>query len=149
MPNRRTHIEAGAIAGSVAAVAMAKGQPASMVLAEITGGLLGGALGGMMPDLLEPATSPHHRKLAHSVVTAGALTLAKVTEWQAACRRQAAAQEQAALQFLPGSRPRSDAELASIRWSFLAGFIAGFLAGYVSHLALDAVTTRGLPFIGL
>jgi inner membrane protein len=149
MPNRRTHVDAGAIAGSVTALMMANRQPPAIVLAETTGGLLGGALGGMMPDLLEPATSPNHRKLAHSMVMAGTLTLAKVTEWQAVCRREAAAQGQAALQLLPGSRARSDAELAAIWWSFLAGFIAGFFAGYVSHLALDAATTRSLPFIGL
>jgi hypothetical protein len=27
----------------------------------------------------------------------------------------------------------------------LAGFVAGLLAGYASHLALDAVTPKGLP----
>jgi inner membrane protein len=149
MPNRRTHVEAGAMAGSVTALVMTNGHPGAIVLAESIGGMLGGALGGMMPDVLEPATSPNHRKLAHSVVMVGALTLAKVTEWQGVCRNEAAARAQAALQLLPGSRARSDAELASIWWSFLAGFIAGFLAGYVSHLALDAATTRSLPFIGL
>jgi len=102
-----------------------------------------------MPDVLEPATLPNHRKFAHSLVTAGALTLAKVAEWQADCRRRSAAHGEAALSLLRRSKARTDAELAAVRWSFLAGLIAGFFAGYASHLVLDAATTRSLPLIGL
>ena len=149
MPNRQTHIDAGAIAGTLTALVLAGRPSGAILMAELAGGMLGGALGGAMPDVLEPATSPDHRKLAHSLVTAGALTLAKVTDWQAECRRQAAAQRQSSVRFLPGSRERSDAELAAIWWSFLAGLIAGFVAGYASHLALVAATPRSLPFIGL
>ena len=72
MPNRRTHIDAGAIAGTATALVMAREQSGAILLAELAGGMLGGALGGAMPDVLEPATSPNHRKLAHSLVTAGA-----------------------------------------------------------------------------
>ena len=149
MPNRRTHTEVGAITGVATALFLAKGQPTAFFLAEAAGGLLGGALGGIAPDVLEPATSPNHRKLAHSLVTAGTLTLARVTEWQSDCRRQATARAHAALTCLPGSRERSDAELAAVAWSFLAGFIAGCFAGYASHLALDSMTTRSLPLLGL
>jgi len=120
-----------------------------MVLMEVAGGFLGGALGGMMPDVLEPATSPNHRKLAHSVVMLGTLTLARVVEWQTGCRRRAAEDAEVASSLLLGSKARADAELAAVVWSFFAGFIAGFVAGYASHLGLDATTLRSLPLLGL
>lgn len=149
MPNYRTHLGAGTIAGGAVAGLLAREQPSAAALSELVGGLLGGAVGGVLPDVLEPATSPNHRKLAHSVVVAGSLTLAQVTEWQAACRRRAVVHTQAALLLQPGCRERSDAEFAAMWWSFVAGFTAGFFVGYASHLALDAVTTRSLPLVGL
>jgi membrane-bound metal-dependent hydrolase YbcI (DUF457 family) len=149
MPNYRTHLAAGTIAGTVTAGVLSQGQPSATAFAEITGGLLGGAIGGIMPDVIEPATSPNHRKIAHSMVAAGSLALARVTEWQAACRRRAAEHSQAASLLQPGCQERADAESAAMWWSLLAGFTAGFVAGYASHLALDALTTRSLPLTGI
>lgn len=149
MPNRGTHVAAGAIVGGATALVLANERPPTAAWPELAGGLLGGALGGILPDVLEPATSPNHRKLAHSVVVAGSLALAEVTEWQAACRARSAARSEAAALLPLGSRERSEAELAVLWWSFLAGLIAGFFAGYASHLALDALTPRSLPLLGM
>jgi membrane-bound metal-dependent hydrolase YbcI (DUF457 family) len=149
MPNRDMHLHAGAITGAFAALVMVQGEADTLALAEIAGGLIGGALGGLAPDLLEPATSPHHRKLAHSMVTAGALTLAKVAEWQAGCRRNCAGHTARASTLPPGSTQRRDAEASALMWSIAAGLIVGFASGYASHLALDAATSRSLPLLGL
>lgn len=101
-----------------------------------------------MPDILEPATSPNHRKLAHSVATGGALGLAKIAELQAACRRRAITQNQLAARCAPRSTERSNAEFTAFAWTFTAGLVVGFAAGYASHLTLDALTQRSLPLIG-
>jgi hypothetical protein len=38
-------------------------------------------------------------------------------------------------------------QLLEMLFRLLAGFIAGLLAGYASHLALDALTPKGLPVL--
>jgi hypothetical protein len=149
MPNYATHLNAGTVAGGAAALVLANTQPAPSLIAEVAGGLVGGALGGIMPDIIEPATSPNHRKLAHSAVAAGSLTLAKITQWQASCRQRAAVHTSLAQRLVPNSPERSNAEFQAMLWSFLAGLTVGFVAGYASHLALDATTKRSLPLIGL
>jgi hypothetical protein len=148
MPNRATHARAGAAVGVGAAVYCAREAPTEQLLAEAVGGLLGGWLGGVMPDVLEPATSPNHRKLAHSAVAGGALTLARIAEWQASCRTAADAAASRATAHPLGTSERSRAEWEVLLWRLLAGALVGFVAGYASHLALDAGTARGLPLLG-
>jgi len=78
MPNRPTHQTVGALAGGAMAAARAHGVEDSQFLAETIGGIVGGWVGGVLPDILEPATSPHHRKVMHSVVAAGGFHNAKL-----------------------------------------------------------------------
>jgi len=82
----------------------------------------GGYCFATLPDMLEPATSPHHRQFFHSLVFAGALGygLYKLYQWE----------------------PESPQE-----W-FLRGL--GLVVGgaYLIHLALDATTKRSLPLVG-
>lgn len=149
MANYRTHLATGTVVGGIAAGLLATHVAPPFAAAEVAGGLLGGAIGGIMPDVLEPATSPDHRKLAHSVVAAGALGLADVTQRQAACRGRATLHTLNAASLPLGCRERCDAELAAAWWSFLAGLVAGFCVGYASHLAMDALTAKSLPVLGL
>jgi inner membrane protein len=83
---------------------------------------LGGYCCATLPDLLEPATNPHHRQFFHGVLFAVGLGygLYKLYEFK----------PQSAL----GERLR------------LAGLIAG--GAYLIHLALDATTRRSLPLVG-
>jgi membrane-bound metal-dependent hydrolase YbcI (DUF457 family) len=148
MPNRSTHALVGALAGGTVAASRVTGEATVEFAAETVGGLIGGWAGGVLPDLLEPATSPHHRQTAHSMVAAGALTMAKVAEWQAACRSASAAARERASVLPLGCQERNDAELAAVLWRLLAGILVGLVVGYGSHLALDACTPRGLPLIG-
>ncbi len=75
-------------------------------------------LGSLAPDGLEPAITPCHRAVAHSL-GAGALAVRAIGEtW----------------------RPSED--------SVVQNLFIGFLAlGYVSHLIMDAGTPKGLPLL--
>lgn len=148
MPNFAEHARAGAVVGLVAAAYSARNAPTEQQIVESVGGLIGGYLGGILPDVLEPANSPHHRQLAHSVVTATAFSLGRYAEWQAACRSRAGEAAQRLAACAPGSPERSRAERDVFLFRLLAGFLVGVAAGYVSHLALDARTPRGIPWVG-
>jgi hypothetical protein len=118
------------------------------MLAEVLGGLLGGWVGGVLPDVLEPAVDPNHRKAAHSVAAGGVLTLARLAEWQAACRSAAEAAGHRAIMHPLGSPERSRAEWDVLLWRLVAGALVGLVAGYASHLVLDAGTPRSIPLVG-
>jgi membrane-bound metal-dependent hydrolase YbcI (DUF457 family) len=148
MPNYITHARAGVAAGGIAAAYRARALPTDQLVAETIGGLIGGWIGGALPDVLEPATSPNHRKLAHSAVTGGALCFARLAEWQADCRASAEAANERLRVCQPGSGEHSRAQWEVLFWRLLAGALVGVVAGYASHLALDAGTPRGLPLLG-
>lgn len=86
---------------------------------------VGGAAAALftnLPDMLEPATSPNHRGLGHSLTLAALLGLGlhHLSQWQ----------------------PETEAEKF---WKGL-GMIAG--SAYLIHLAQDFTTPKSLPFIG-
>jgi len=131
--------------GTLAAV-LAAGDHRGM--ASALGGAIGGWVGGMAPDVLEPATSGHHRDFAHSVA-GGALFLnpslfALATQW----REKGEALENAASAMDDAVPERENLLFRAFALHFAAGALVGFLAGYVSHLVLDATTPRGIPLLG-
>jgi membrane-bound metal-dependent hydrolase YbcI (DUF457 family) len=148
MPDRTTHAFVGAALGAGAAGLRVSDIPQSQAIPEVIGGVIGGLLGGILPDVLEPATSPNHRQIAHSLVAAGGLGLTRVAEWQAACRSRADAVGQRAVLLPLGCAERNEAAFTAALWRLLAGVIVGLAIGYASHLALDACTSCGLPFLG-
>ncbi len=148
MPNRATHARVGAAVGTLAALYRARTVPADQLMAEVVGGLLGGCIGGVLPDVLEPATNPNHRNLAHSALAGGALMLARIAEWQAHCRAAADEATNRARLHPAGSAACSSAQREAMLWRLLAGALVGLVAGYVSHLVLDAGTAHGLPLVG-
>ncbi len=82
-----------------------------------------GALFGKLPDILEPSMkNPHHRQFFHSLVVLGLVgySTKKVYDWE----------------------PQDGFE-ALLR---VLGLCAG--AAYMSHLLLDALTSRSLPLVG-
>lgn len=92
-------------------------QPTAMPLAA-------GALGALctnLPDVLEPATSPNHRNIFHSVACAAAIAVGLKRAWD--------------------WKPEDDLG----RFARFVVLVAG--AGYLAHLALDATTKRSLPLI--
>lgn len=80
------------------------------------------AIASGLPDLLEPATTPHHRQFCHSAAFAGLVTsgMKKLYEWMPAT---------------PGEVLVRDALLS-----------VGF--GYLAHLCADGTTAMGLPLLG-
>lgn len=147
MSNRSTHATVGAGVGAGFAFIRADGAPGPQVAAEVLGGALGGWIGGVLPDVLEPATTPNHRALAHSLVAGGALSFARLAEWQAMCRTRSDSCTSRALCFSAGSQESQNAQREALLWRLIAGVLAGLVAGYASHLVLDAATPKGLPIL--
>lgn len=86
--------------------------------------LLGGSAAAFftnLPDILEPATSPNHRGIFHSLAFAGFLgtCLYRLNQWQ------------------------TETELESVLRG--VGMIA--VSAYLIHLALDFTTAKSLPLI--
>lgn len=154
MSDRKTHQWVGAASGATRAAYKAWGQPGCLM--ETIGGGFGGYWTSMLPDALEPAISSWHRGPCHSL-TASAVVLSMdqvLGDWAKYCREQAnkyraiqTVQDPFTGEFhlVPISLFQM---LAEWFWSFLAGVMNGVSAGYLSHLALDAVTPRGIPFLG-
>ena len=118
MANGITHKFVGGLTGlGVVIGEQDKEQPINPLLAIGTG-----AAFAKLPDILEPATNPHHRQFCHSLVvlTIIGYGVKKVYDWK------------------PEDR-------AGEFWRAVA-LCAG--VGYISHLVLDASTPRSLPVIG-
>lgn len=116
MPGRATH----ELAGSFTAVAVVALMPGASV-ASVGASYFIGKDAGRIPDLLEPATSPNHRKFFHSWVALAAMSYGwkKAYDWQ----------------------PESDLD-KFIRYVALVGG-----AAVISHLVLDSLTPRSLPLV--
>jgi len=151
MSNRRQHAIAGAAAGAGAALFQVRpSAPPFETLLEALGGAGGGFVGSALPDLIEPATSPNHRDVAHSVAASTALTVKTARPFSF---------------YREGLRARADDYAAKRRqsevprleqlWYFLcecfyrlvAGAVSGLVPGYLSHLVLDAGTPKGIPLL--
>lgn len=154
MSSAKVHNQVGMIAGGTTAAISAAMSQEQMTflnfLAEVLGGIAGGLLGANLPDIIEPATSSHHRKFFHSYTWG--LTLAggtvKVEMSPAAFFREAAAAMNVQAQE-PAARGESAAptQFAEFCLHFMAGASKGVVAGYLSHLVCDATTPRGLPLL--
>lgn len=151
MANRPLHIVGGVAFGAGAALYHARpaATPLEMLL-EVLGGAAGGYVASAVPDMLEPATSPNHRNVAHSVAAGTALVVkaAKpVSRYREGLRAQAD-------QYAAKRRRPETTTLQSV-WFFLcecfyrvaAGAVSALVPGYLSHLTLDAVTPRGIPLL--
>ena len=75
-----------------------------------------------LPDLLEPANSPHHRQFFHSAAFASLLinSMKRLHEWEAG----------------------NDGDL------HLKDALLVIGSSYLSHLAMDSTTPMGLPILG-
>lgn len=120
MPSKNTH-------QNIAALAMFSSQ----LVTEVNGGNLtvkpfvNAALAAMatnLPDLIEPATNPHHRQFFHSMLFGSLVASAgvKLYQWQ----------------------PEEEWENI-LRQVMLVG-----CGAYVIHLLADSLTPRGLPIVG-
>lgn len=151
MPSRRTHASIGAISGLGLAAYRAKDeQQPSRIIAESLGGAFGGYIGGILPDIIEPATWPGHRRFAHSLAAGGSVTgttkifLPNIEEYfrsKAEQYRVRGPQDAINQDTVIPSRVLESA------MRFALGFVTGLVGGYVSHLALDAGTSKSIPIV--
>lgn len=119
MSNAGTHLVAAAATGMSfvalehATDAKSKSNPALAIALA--------SLGGKLPDILEPAVHPHHRKFFHSIAVLASIGwgVKKAYQWDV------------------GTPLEKLARLAII--------FGG--VGYLSHLVLDASTPMGIPII--
>lgn len=120
MASRVTHAQVGALVGGgvyIAARVYRRENPT------IHGLLLAvgiGAAAGCLPDILEPAQDPNHRKAFHSVAALVLAACGAKRTWES---------------------PRLDEKIKI--WTLVA------VAGYASHLGLDSLTPKGLPSLGI
>lgn len=136
MPNRNTHVAVALIAGVAATLHYTRNESPENQAVELLGTLIGSYAGGRFPDVLDPPTGPLHRSFAHGGLAVAAVAAARVEKWCRACRLEAA---QCAAQ---------GRGVDGFFLLLLAGFLTGLRFGYGSHLALDALTRRGLPLLG-
>ena len=141
MPNRREHIEVGAVAGALVALLRSDAQDSGELLLEVAGGALGGALGGRLPDILEPPTSPGHRGVAHAIIPVAAAGSFVVSRLPGASVPRPRAMERQGVQ-------HDGTPASSLGERFLSGLAVGGAVGYASHLLMDSTTPRGLPLLG-
>ncbi len=147
MPGHSTHLKAGTISGAAAGFLAARAVTPDRTGRDTAVGALGGAIGGTAPDLLEPATSPAHRDLCHSLIFTTALSVGLYALWRGKCREQALACEARATSVSdPSARERE--EKAAAMWRDLGAFALGVAAGYASHVLLDSQTPRSVPLLG-
>ena len=150
MSDGKTHTAVGIIAGGAAGAISARNERIEHAVAEFVGAVIGGALGGKVLDVVEPATTPRHRDVAHSL-TANALLAIGVREWVPQSvewlRGRANEVEQLAAK-QTNQLMRVALEIGAVLIRVLAGVVVGVVAGHFSHAALDLTTPMGLPLLG-
>ncbi len=144
--NGSEHTLAGLIAGPATGIGLALRANRSVSGLELCGWIAGGIGGAKLPDLVEPADCPRHRKFAHSgTLLAADLTLIQsqtLESWIMRLKSKAAEYERQAQ-----LSPQSALWLSIIAglFEFLAGVLPAVLGGYASHLVCDATTPFGIP----
>lgn len=119
MPNGLTHTVVGGLSG-LAVVALDKDENSYHNPLPAIGM---GAMFGKLPDVLEPSLkNPHHRQFFHSLALLGLVGYGtkKVYDWE----------------------PENMIE------SIIRGIALCTGVGYLSHLLLDATTSRSIPLLG-
>ena len=120
--DRKGHDIIGAFAGGISYLGDIKEHNETFNLAEFLLNICSGVIGSRLPDLIEPATSPSHRKFFHSLTCLTAISIAdeKVNNYFIRTNRLSSRQRRL---FKSVSR------------------------GYTSHLVGDSTTHNGLPII--
>jgi hypothetical protein len=117
---------------------------------EAFGGYLGGKTGGCLLDQLEPATSPNHRRIAHSYVVGGLVIMtSEVLNDVVAAGLRAESWRLEGIMNDPRATPVQAffALILSGLCRIAAGYVNGLPAGWISHLALDYQTPASLPLL--
>ena len=149
MPDRSTHRQVGGWVGGTTALALSQGQPLLLTVTEVLGGVLAGQAAGTWPDALEPALSSYHRKEAHAALPA---LYASQAIFQGVVTVQTGLRSSAMECFAVAASSQNRAQrVANVSLGLLLHLVAGMVpaipAAYLSHLALDATSSRGVPLV--
>lgn len=129
MPNSKTHMLSGTILGGLVMIGSDLRKrmfnPIKILL-----GIGISALASRLPDILEPATSPNHRRFFHSVAFLALVTIACCGVWKK-------------LQRMGEERETESTALSEL---VVTLFLVGLLC-VVLHLILDSSTRKSLPII--
>ena len=147
MPNKNTHAVVGLVSGVAIGGIAAVSAPEEYRAIEVAFAGLGGMFGGIAPDVLEPAASPRHRAICHSILVGGAGVIAGVAHLRAYCAENASGCETRAAAATPGSALANSEWWKAFAWRASGAFAFGFAAGYASHLMLDGDTPDGIPLV--
>ena len=150
MPNGETHRIVGTLVGAGYSWYRSNEEEGGSNVARMIGGAIGGHLGGTMPDLIEPASMPQHRQVAHSIAIGLALafgTKEMVDDWEASCRDQAMMFREITENEEASVIEKIVALIGEVFCEVAAGIPGGFVAGYTSHLVLDGIYGE-LPLLG-
>ena len=147
MPRIEAHSLAGVAAGAVAVPLVGR-----MLVSELSPGEKAGVmgatlLGSCLPDLLEPAFSPSHRGLFHSVLAGIGLVagLAQITTLNS--------DERATTRTSHGGETVGwycrQPEPEAYPWlKPISALLIALIIGYLLHLVMDSTTPKGLPLLG-
>lgn len=143
MPNRKTHVNTGMLAGALASLVV-QTKNGQLNVPEFAGTILGGTAGGRLPDVVDPPDSPNHRGFGHS--PASALGLCGITEAAILKLRKTLSPllSHADRYIATGYEIPSELAVKIAAYRLLIGFATGVSAGNISHLLLDSSTPAGI-----
>ena len=147
MPNKDKHVAIGVLVGSGIAAYRAREQEFSNLLLEAVGGMAGGYFGSRLPDIIEPASWPGHRQLAHSAFTGysfGHVLYKAIEKWEGYFRSQSEIYN-VKTQEATHQLQKLFYTILEVCFRILVGCLSGLGAGYISHLYSDGCTPSGLP----
>jgi membrane-bound metal-dependent hydrolase YbcI (DUF457 family) len=146
--NGKEHAIGGAIGGPLIGITLAAAARRQPSLAEVCGWFAGGVLGAKVPDILEPAFCPNHRRFCHSGC-AFVLNVAAVQSHslQQAVKRMVAVADHYHALAISDSANAASHKFSAYLLEFTSGVLPGLVGGYASHLILDSTTASGLPLI--
>lgn len=117
------------------ALIASKSRTGGEALAAFASGGVVGLVSSALPDGIEPADHPNHRRFAHSWTVVAGVTAATVKSVKPA-------------RAVPGDGSQAQVVVQPEFAQRLArALIPAAGAGYLSHLALDAATPKGLPLL--
>lgn len=146
--NGKAHTIGGLVGGPVAGWATSIKANRQPTLMEVCGWFAAGVAGARLPDVLEPAFCPRHRKFCHSGCIL-ALDLAALQSQTLQDIIEGLMLEAKSYHLLADTNEDNQFwyRLSAYLLEFSAGALPGLLGGYASHLILDSTTPCGLPFV--
>lgn len=120
MPNALAHSTGAAVL--VGGFLLARENQEGKLTHEPWSGSLLAAICTNIPDMIEPASHPHHRQFFHSVAFAGMVCygMSKICEWS----------------------PKTDSDKFARFCLLMIG------TGILTHLVMDSLTPRSIPLLG-